>query len=235
MFVNVHSRDVRLLFFIPIHLLVKMGTRENMTIINKLLFCAICVSTALAVSFATVSEAQVITNGTGVSLANLTNGDFTAGQVTVTPITLNGNFGIQFSGPFVANNASLSLGLGYEVSVTNSLNLISAANMLFTGQVVAGSGSASVTEQVFTNSTLYGSLTVFNTTTSGVSSASLAITPPQGFLSISNSMSLMASISAFSTISTIDQAFTQVVPEPSAMALVAAGFAGLALLRRRRR
>src|SRR5450755_965147 len=111
-----------------------MGTRENMTTIHKLLFCAICVSTALAASYAPVAEAQVITNGSGVSLASLTNGqtiivgdkaftdfsisgDFSAGQVTVTPITLNGNFGIQFSGPFVANNATLSLSLGYQVSV----------------------------------------------------------------------------------------------------------------------
>jgi hypothetical protein len=38
---------------------------------------------------------------------------------------------------------------------------------------------------------------------------------------------------AFATISTIDQTFTQ-VPEPSALALAAAGFAGLVLLRRRR-
>src|SRR5277367_986202 len=109
-----------------------MGTRENMITIRKLLFCTICASAALAVTYVPVSEAQVITNGTGISLANLTNGQtiivgdkaftdfsiggaFTASQVTVTPITLNGNFGIQFSGPFFANDASLSLNLGYQV------------------------------------------------------------------------------------------------------------------------
>jgi hypothetical protein len=62
---------------------------------------------------------------------------------------------------------------------------------------------------------------------------SLAIQPPQSLLTVSKDVIVEATLPAFTTISTIDQSFTQ-VPEPSAVALVAAGFTGLVLLRRRR-
>ncbi len=220
-----------------------------MITINRLLSWAICLSTALFISYAPVSDAQII-DGPTVSLASLTNGqtvivgdkaftdfsisgDFQANQVNVTPITENGDFGIRFSGGFTSGGTPMGMTLGYQVSVTNSLNLISAANLLFNGVVVAGAGTAQVTEQIFTNNTFYGQMSVFATQTSTVSSASLAIVPPQSLLTINKNVSLTATVPAFSSISTIDQTFTQ-VPEPSAMVLVAAGFGGLALLRRRR-
>ncbi|HXI85448.1 MAG TPA: PEP-CTERM sorting domain-containing protein [Verrucomicrobiae bacterium] len=216
---------------------------------NRLLSWAICLSTALFITHAPVSDAQIV-DGPPVSMANLTNGqtivvgdkaftdftisgDYQANQVNVTPITENGDFGIRFSGPFVSSGTPMAMTLGYQVSVTNSLNLISAANLLFNGVVVGGAGTAQVTEQVFTNNTFYGQMSVFATQTSTVSSASLAIVPPQPLLTINKNVSLTATVPAFSSISTIDQTFTQ-VPEPSAMVLVAAGFSGLALLRRRR-
>jgi hypothetical protein len=219
-----------------------------MTIINKLLFSAICLSTALVVISAPVSQAQIV-QGPSVSLATLTNGstvvvgdkaftdftisgNFSAGQVNVTPILENGNFGIRFSGAFVSSGTPESMSLGYQVSVTNSLNLISAANLLFNGSVVGGTASAQITEQIFTNNAFYGQMTAFVNATSSVTSATLAITPPQPSLEINKNVSLTATIPAFSSISTIDQTFTQ-VPEPSALVLVAAGFSGLALLRRR--
>lgn len=220
-----------------------------MTTINKIRLCAICVVTALAVTSAPVSQAQIV-DGPTVSMANLTNGqtivvgdkaftgfsisgDFAASNVNITPITLNGNFGIQISGGFSSGGTPESLLLGYKVSVTNSANLISAANLLFNGVVVAGSGQAQVTEQILTNNSFYGQMIVSATATSSVLSASLPIIPPQQFLGVSNAVSLTATVPAFSSISTIDQTFTQ-VPEPSALVLVAAGFGGLALLRRRR-
>jgi hypothetical protein len=220
-----------------------------MTTINKLLFCAIFLPAALFLTYTPVSQAQIVL-GSSVSLATLTNGgtvivgdkaftgftisgNFLAGQVNVTPLTENGNFGIRFSGAFVSTGAPESMSLGYQVSVTNSLNLISAANLLFNGSVVGGTGSAQITEQIFTNNTFYGSMSAFVNATSSVTSATLAITPPQPSLEINKNVSLTATIPAFSSISTIDQTFTQ-VPEPSALVLVAAGFSGLALLRRRR-
>src|SRR6266404_136200 len=218
-----------------------------MITINRLLSWAICLSTALFISYAPVSDAQII-DGPTVSLASLTNGqtvivgdkaftdfsisgDFQANQVNVTPITENGDFGIRFSGGFTSGGTPMGMTLGYQVSVTNSLNLISAANLLFNGVVVAGAGTAQVTEQIFTNNTFYGQVSVFATQTSTVSSASLAIVPPQSLLTINKNVNLTATVPAFSSISTIDQTFTQ-VPEPSAMVLVAAGFGGHALLRR---
>jgi len=210
----------------------------------------ICSVAALAVTCVPGARAQIVIGPT-VSLASLTNvggdvlvgdkdfsnfsisGDFSASQINITSITENGNFGIRISGALVSAGSPETLSLGYKVTVTNSPMLISAANLLFNGQVAGGSGQAQVTEQVFTNGNQFaGQLFVFANATNSVLTASLPITPPQTFLNLSNNVFLTAQLPAFATISTIDQTYTQ-VPEPSALALVAAGFAGLALLRRR--
>jgi hypothetical protein len=209
----------------------------------------ICVAAAFALTYAPASKAQIIL-GPAISLADLTNGqdlivgdkefsnfsisgDFLASQVNVIPISENGNFGIRFSGPFISGANPMDMILGYKVSVTNSPDLISAANLLFNGTVI-GAGLAEVVEQVFTNNNeLAGQIFVFATATTNKLFDSLPIQPPQTFLTLSKDVIVSASLPAFATISTIDQSFTQ-VPEPSTLALVAAGFTGVVFLRRRR-
>ena len=155
------------------------------------------------------------------------SGNFSASQVNVTSITENGNYGIRFSGALVAGGDSMDLILGYQVSVTNSPNLISAANLMFNGVVVGGAGLAEVVEQVYTNNNMfYGQMDVFATATTNQLSTSLPITPPQPFLNINKDVLVTAELPAFSSISTIDQTFTQ-VPEPSTLVLAAAGIAGI--------
>jgi hypothetical protein len=173
------------------------------------------------------------------------SGDYQASHVYVTPIEEAGNFGIRFSGAFAACGQAKDMTLTYSVSVTNSPNLISAANLLFNGQVTFGTGLAQIVEQVFTNDDFAmpaGQLQVFCSIASNKCADSLPITPPQPSLDLSKDVLLYAQVPAFATISTIDQTFTQVsdpnppipqVPEPSVLALVAAGCAGLILLRNR--
>jgi hypothetical protein len=222
----------------------RVPVARNLSIISAVL--------ALALLCVPGSQAQIVIGPT-VSFSSLTNvggdvlvgdkdfsnfsisGDISAGQVNVTSITENGNFGLRFSGGLFSGGTPETLSIGYTVTVTNSPMLISAANLLFNGQVAGGStGQVQVTEQVFTNGNQFaGQLFVFaNATNSGLT-ASLPITPPQTFLNLSNNVFLTAQLPAFATISTIDQTYTQ-VPEPSALALVAAGLTGVTLLRRRR-
>src|SRR5882724_6000584 len=162
----------------------------------------LCSIVALAVTYAPASEAQIVIGPT-VSLASLTNvggdvlvgdkdfsdfsisGDFSASQINVTSVTINGNFGIRFSGAIVSGANPMDMILGYKVSVTNSPNLISAANLLFNG-TVTGTGLAQVVEQVFTNNNqLAGQMFVFASATTNKLSDSLAILPPQPFLTLS--------------------------------------------------
>ena len=211
----------------------------------------LCALVALVFAGAPCAQAQTIL-GPAVSMATLTNsgadllvgdkdftdftisGSFQASQVTVTPIQEpNGDFGIRFGGTFVASNSALDMILGYQVSVTNSPNLISVANLSFDGQVTSGTGLAQVVEQVFTNGGFYGQMSVFATASTNQLTASLAIIPPQSSLDISKDVILTATLPANSSISEIDQTFTQ-VPEPGTLALVAVGFSGLFLLQRRR-
>jgi hypothetical protein len=236
------------------------GVARNFDQINKQMACRfhagqylsiICAAVALTLAYAPMSKAQIVI-GPSTSLANLTNGetiivgdkaftdfsisgDFSASQVTVTEITEDGNYGIRFGGLFLGGMAGADMILGYQVSVTNSDNLISSANMLFNGFVGGGTGEASVVEQVFTNTppVFYGQFAVFVTESTSELSNSLPIIPPQSLLTISKDVSVEAVIPALSEISTIDQTFTQ-VPEPSTLALAAAGLSGLFLLRRRK-
>ena len=96
----------------------------------------ICAAVALILTCEPASQGQIIL-GPSVSLANLTNGedlivgdkqftgfsisgDFLASQVSVIPISENGDFGIRFAGPFVSGADPMDMILGYRVSVTNS-------------------------------------------------------------------------------------------------------------------
>ncbi|MGD1019560.1 MAG: PEP-CTERM sorting domain-containing protein [Verrucomicrobiia bacterium] len=166
-----------------------------------------------------------------------TAGDPFANNITVTALISDGNFGLQFGGGFAANNNEMDFRIGYMVNVTNSNNLISGADLSFNG-VTLGSGSAlaEVTEDVDTNMDVnvpYGQMSVFVTPASQVLSTNMPINPPQAYLNLEKDVLVDSfTITAFSTISTINQDYMQ-IPEPSTIALAAAGLTGLLLLRRR--
>src|SRR5580698_3245544 len=176
-----------------------MATIKNIFSKRAAQMAIICATVVFAIAYSPASNAQIIIGPT-VSLASLTNvggdvlvgdkdfsnfsisGSFSAGQINVTSITENGNFGIRFSGSIISGANPMDLILGYKVAVTNSANLISQANLLFNGSVT-GTGLASVVEQVFTNNNDFaGQMNVFVSATTNQFSDSLAITPPQPFL-----------------------------------------------------
>jgi hypothetical protein len=79
----------------------------------------------------------------------------------------------------------------------------------------------------------YGQMSVFVTPASQVLSTNMPINPPQAYLNLEKDVLVDSfTITAFSTISTINQDYMQ-IPEPSTIALAAAGLTGLLLLRRR--
>lgn len=188
-----------------------------------------------------------------VTLSSLTNGGtilvgdklfsdfnisgYAASNITVEGIQQDGNFGIQFGGGFVANNSAMDILLSYQVTVTNPSNLISGANLSFNGVVVGGPGLAEVVEDVYTNTgDLYGQMVVFATQSAQSLSTNMVIAPPQPFLNVDKDVLVYAiSLPAFSSISTINQTYTQVaVPEPSSLVLVAMA-TGLGVFLRGRR
>jgi hypothetical protein len=209
---------------------------------------------ALALITGSSSQAQTVLGPT-LNLASLTNGSgilvgdkffnnftisgtFNANQVNVTGIQDTFGFGIRFSGALIAGNSSADLILGYNVTVvTNAPLLISDAHLRFNGTVVGSNGLAEVVEQVYnSNSVFLGQMFVFATPSTNQLESLLLIQPPQQQLILSKDVLLSASISSFSSISTIDQTYSQVtIPEPSALALSVAGLAGLCLWQRRSR
>jgi hypothetical protein len=213
----------------------------------------ICAAVALAINYAPSTQAQTF-YPPAVSLASLTNsgatllvGDklfshfgitgYNAGSIDVEGIEEYGSdYGIQFSGSIAADDSSMDLTLQYQVTVTNSANLISQANLSFNGVTVGGPGIAEVTEDVYTNMNyLYGQMEVYATQSSQVLSTNMAINPPQAQLNLDKDVLVYSvTLPAFSSISTINQSFVQ-VPEPSSVALVGMGLMGLLAVYRRRK
>jgi PEP-CTERM motif-containing protein len=214
----------------------------------------VCAAVALAIAYAPGIQAQQVTNltnGGTITLADLGTGNFSilvgdklfsdfgiggynASNITVKGIIENGgDYGIQFQGGFFSMNGFMEVNLSYAVNVTNSDNLISGANLSFNGFEFGSNGVATVTEAVYTNTTLYGDMTVYASPSSNLLSTTMAIVPPQPALSIDKDVFTYAIDLSFASISTINQSFVQ-VPEPSTIALATAGLTGLLLLRRRK-
>ncbi|HVM61197.1 MAG TPA: PEP-CTERM sorting domain-containing protein [Verrucomicrobiae bacterium] len=214
----------------------------------------ICATLVIALFGAPSSQAQ--TFGPSYSLTSLTNsggsilvgdklfshffviGDPYASNITVTALISGNNYGLQFGGGFVAINNDMDFQLGYMVDVTNSDNLISGAGLTFNGVVVGtGNGLAEVTEQVITNMDIgapYGQMTVYATQSSSVLATNIPIDPPQSYLNLEKDILVDTfTITAASSISTINQYYTQ-VPEPSTIFLVGVGLLSGLMLRRRR-
>ena len=223
-----------------------MRVKSIMRVAALALMCAVSI---LCVPRPVVAEVFV---GSSVSLATLTNsgadliiGDkefshfsisgYEAGSISVQGIIENGNdYGIQFQGGFFSMHGSMDVILSYQVDVTNSANLISAANLSFNGFEFGSNGVAEVTESVYTNMTyLYGDMTVYASPGSNVLAATLPINPPQPQLNLDKDVFTYAINLSFASISTINQSYEQ-VPEPSTVALVGMSLIGAGVLRRRR-
>jgi hypothetical protein len=222
----------------------------------------ICAAVALAVAYGPVAQAD-LSYGPSYSLTTLTNsgetilvgdkifsnfftfGDSYASNITVTALTSDGNYGLAFTGGFAADYGNpMDFTIGYMVGPTNgSGNLISGADLAFNGQVYLPPGDngalASVTETVLTNmdaGTPYGVMSVYSDPQTNVLSTNMVINPAQPYLNLSKDVLVDSfTITAYASISEIDQLYMQ-IPEPSTIAMEAiAGVAALLLLRRRRR
>ncbi len=178
-------------------------------------------------------------NDFSVTMGGSFLGSLAASNITVTGMQDGYGYGIQITGPLAAGGSIADLTLGYDVSIVTNLPLsISEVHMLFDGALIPGdaNGFAEVTETVTTNGLFVGQLGVYVSATATQMEDSLAITPPNRMVMLSKNVELYAQVGSYSTISTIDQTFSQVmVPEPSALALCIAGLSGLVFLRRRSR
>jgi hypothetical protein len=157
----------------------------------------------------------------------------------VIPIEESNDFGLRFSGPFLAvGNLNQNMILGYTVSVmTNSPDIISGVHAQLNGFVITP-GSVDVLEQVFTSTLAFaGQTTLFVTPTTNQLANALLLNVPQAKLIITNKLLLASSFPGAASIISIDETFSQIslsqVPEPSTLVLLTSGLTGLCLLSRR--
>jgi hypothetical protein len=173
-----------------------------------------------------------------LTFLNYSSTTVAASAISISALTQSANgvvtpYGFQLSGSFSASGASAASDVAITYTVTSSGAPITAIN-LFANFAILGSGNADVTESVFTIASnggagvLLGNLSVNPNT----SSASLDLTQfnPAGYSGLYITKDIEESTGAsggMATISIVQQAFPEAVPEPASIAMTVLGL-GLA-------
>ncbi len=134
--------------------------------------------------------------------------------------------------------------LTFSAQVTNSFDLISGVDLSINGGAT-GMGDANVSENIYTHGIGDGNIAnLFAniTTDSATPEDSVTFSTPQAMIWIEKDLSVSVDpdgiacgnpASNYAIISIVDQTFAQ-IPEPSTLALLGAGMAGLLVVRRRK-
>jgi hypothetical protein len=176
-------------------------------------------------------------------------GDYlNASDLVLSALSNQVGFGVSIQVPLVSVGPVIKdLTLMFSAQVTNSNNLISDLHLDFTGSA-SGNGIAAVDESVYTNGFGTGNLANLSLTLTSAGYVPLSgqtnvtFIPPESKIWIDKDVFVSGNPddlpdgnppSDFASISIIDQTFSQ-IPEPSTMALLGVGMAGLLIVRRRK-
>ena len=197
------------------------------------------------IGLATSAYAAPITSNPTIVSGNMTFDNFTScnvvggvsltcGQIDVSahtsvspPDPTNGDFGIRIQGAFNAGTTSEDVTFQYDGHITGGV--FHDASMYFNGTAVT-----SVTEDIFNlaNGDLISRFSVSNP---GSSTADIILSENATDIRMVKDIGLNFTSPGPTTISIVDQQFSQTVPEPASLAVLGVGLLALGVRRQRRK
>ena len=163
-----------------------------------------------------------------------------ASSITVTPLLTPFNPGLRFTSFWAAGPGSFADStLGYTVTVLPGGNLITDNSLLMAGGHT-GTGIAAIEEVkcvggTFADDCLGGNLVSLHTTHSAVAVVPFdrAVFAGVSVVDVVKNIGVVGGVDGTATITTFDQRYSEVVPEPGTLLLVGLALMSLRLLRRR--
>ena len=158
-----------------------------------------------------------------------------ADEIAVIPFTNGaGEYGIQFSGSFLASAAANGdATISYVVTVNNPLWRIDDATAFSIGSAING-GFWDVSETLFAGTNAIGTLTTFDNSNDGSQLSDHTTFDPVTSILVVKDVGFHGN-GGIADLSVLDQNFSQVmIPEPATWVMMALGFAGLGYVAFRR-